>query len=67
MNTIKLIKDQIAMLQGQIEKIQSECSHPKSALRVKPGANTGNYDPTADCYWTDYECGLCEKRWTEDQ
>lgn len=44
--------------------VQSLCSHP--SIEKKHGANTGNYDSSADCYWTDFYCPLREKRWTED-
>ena len=67
MSKIQELKSKIDSLQQQINNIQTECNHPMSARTTKGGANTGNYDPTADCYWTDHECGLCEKRWTVDQ
>ena len=66
MSIISELKNQIASLNRQIDQIQSECQHPKSVLKEEHGANTGNYDPGADCYWTTYTCGLCEKRWTQD-
>lgn len=56
----------IAEQQMLIAAIQENCSHPKEALTFKYGSNTGNWDPHDDCYWTDYECGLCEKRWSEE-
>lgn len=66
MNKIQELKEQIKLLEKKIDAIQEECNHPISARIQNPGANTGNYDPTADCYWVDNECGLCEKRWTVD-
>ena len=51
----------------KIEQIQEECSHPKSSLTIEHGGDTGNYDPTADFYWTTYTCGLCDKSWTETE
>ena len=42
--------------------LREQCEHP--AATKKHGANTGNYDPHADCYWTDFACPDCGKRWT---
>ena len=44
--------------------LQSQCAHP--AATKKHEANTGNYDPHADCYWTDFACPDCGKYWTVD-
>ena len=57
-------QEQIAKLQNEIIKIQLKCSH-KNANK-KHGANTGNYDPTCDRYWTEFDCPDCGKRWSED-
>ncbi len=65
MNSVEQLKNEIDKLNKKIALIQSECSHPPSARDSKPGASTGNYDPTADCYWVDHTCGLCQKKWTE--
>lgn len=46
-------------------KLQSICGH--ISLHKKFQLSTGNYDPTADCYWIDYYCPDCAKRWTEEQ
>ncbi len=40
------------------------CTH-RGAEKVH-GSNTGNYDPSADCYWTDFHCRTCGKRWHEE-
>ena len=66
MNIVDKIKDEIAELQLSIKNIQDECSHPESAVTKKHGSNTGNYCEADDCYWTDFECNLCGKRWQED-
>lgn len=66
MNIIQDLKTQIKVLEDKIKSIQAECSHPKAAVIEKPGASTGNYDPTADCYWVDHHCTLCDKKWTVD-
>lgn len=61
------LQKQIAELTLKIRQIQEECSHPKIAVTKKPGSNTGNYDPSADSYWMDCHCLLCDKTWREDQ
>lgn len=58
MSIIKDLKKQITKLNAEISEIQ--------AVTKKHGASTGNYDPSADCYWTEFTCNLCEKQWTED-
>ncbi len=58
------LESNIAKLQGDIAALRALCKHPN--LKKKHGANTGNYDPMADCYWTDFDCPDCGKRWTED-
>jgi hypothetical protein len=55
---------EIEKLRAQISKIQNKCKHLNA--NKKHGANTGNYDPSDDCYWTVFDCPDCGKRWTED-
>lgn len=50
-----------------IQEIQTACPHPAEHLTVKYGANTGNYDPSEDCYWGDYKCQYCGKSWMGEQ
>ncbi len=53
----KLFKKR-GIIDQQIRDIQNgECSHV--ALVAKYGADTGNYDPSADCYWIDVDCEDC--------
>jgi hypothetical protein len=59
------LKAQISELNLKIAKIQEECSHPQYCLDVKHRSSTGNYDPSQDCYWTEYHCQLCDKHWSE--
>lgn len=66
MTIIAKLRAEIAERQSKIAAIQAECSHPIAALTETKGANTGNYDPSSDCYWTDYHCGLCDKGWRVD-
>lgn len=35
-----------------------------SYIKMKYGANTGNYDPHEDCYWLNITCEICDSRWT---
>lgn len=59
------ILNKISKLSDQLMELQSLCSHPD--VTKKYGGNTGNYDPSADCYWIDWRCPDCDKRWTTDQ
>lgn len=67
MSKVDEIKKQIKTLEKELIQIQSECSHPASCLEKTAHSNTGNYDPSSDCYWYDFHCSLCDKRWSEDQ
>jgi len=49
----------------RIKKIQTRCPHKN--VTKKHWGNTGNYDPTCDCYGTDFICLDCDKHWTEKQ
>lgn len=60
-------KMQLDVLNEQIKNIQEKCPHPSEALLIKNKSNTGNYDPSADCYWKEMHCLACDKRWIEDQ
>ena len=67
----------IKRAEAKIKDLQNTCPHNHERVpygvttrypdyvKFKYGANTGNYDPTEDCSWTDYECTQCGKRWTE--
>lgn len=52
---------EIAVLAEHIKAIQASCEHNDHT--TKPGANTGNYSPSDDCYWTDYTCHTCLLKW----
>lgn len=62
-NAIAERKAEIDRLQGEIREIQEQCNHPVAATDVAHGGSSGNYDPSDDCYWTDYHCRLCDKKW----
>jgi hypothetical protein len=64
--SVLVLKQKIKELQDQINVIQAKCSHPDEAVEKKHDSNTGNYDPSNDCYWTNLHCHLCDKHWTVD-
>lgn len=59
------LDQQIDELWQQREVLRTRCRHLHAV--AKYGANTGNYDPTQDCYWIDFHCHDCGRHWTEDQ
>jgi hypothetical protein len=67
MTIVQEIKEQITQLELKLINIQKNCSHPKDVIVSVNRSNTGNYDPSADRYWTDHHCTFCDKRWSSDQ
>jgi hypothetical protein len=67
MSAIGDLRAEINKATAAIISIQSACSHPKECVTKVAGGDTGNYCKSDDSYWYDFKCGLCEKRWTEDQ
>ena len=59
------LEAKITELHGKITELQETCRHDN--LTYKCGGSSGNYDPSADCYWIDWHCEDCGKRWTTDQ
>jgi hypothetical protein len=59
------IETRLNKANADLKSLQSTCTHPN--VVQKHGGNTGNYDPSSDCYWIDFTCPDCDKRWTEDQ
>lgn len=55
----------IQAAEHDLKMLQRDCTHP--SVEKKYGANTGNYDPSADSYWIDWFCPDCTKRWQTDQ
>lgn len=49
----------------KIEELRDECGHPNATHEYR--GNTDNYDPTNDCYWIEYNCPDCGKRWVTEQ
>ena len=62
---VKLLSYIIKYCNEKLYEIQESCTHPKDSVHSEFGSNTGNYDPSADTYWTDYYCEDCGKRWTK--
>jgi len=63
---IDLHQFEINKIKIKISEVQKSCTHPEEyKIRTGGGANTGNYDPSSDCYWSNYHCELCNKKWTE--
>lgn len=61
------IYTKISDLEKEKLGLQKKCPHPKDRLSKKHGYNTGGYDgPSFDKYWTDFNCQICGKFWTED-
>ena len=61
---IKQLRLRIDRDWARIRQFQTECLHPNVKKTHK--ADTGNYDPSNDRYWTEYECPDCDKRWDVD-
>jgi len=56
------LRRQIDELNEELSKHQDKCKHPNAVGEY--GANTGNYDPTADIYWIHISCPTCGKWWS---
>jgi hypothetical protein len=61
----KTLKKRRLKISDEIEALRNLCRHDGATKVAK--ANTGNYDPSSDCYWYEFKCPTCEKFWTEDQ
>jgi len=59
------LKLKISKLEYEIIEYQEICEH--SDVKIKHYGSTGNYDPSADCYWEEHKCNVCDKRWTIDK
>ncbi|ALP47201.1 hypothetical protein phiGrn1_0310 [Vibrio phage phi-Grn1] len=60
MDSVFELEAQIAELQHKLEQERSRCQHTRVAYELK--SNTGNYDPTCDCYWNEVKCIDCGTR-----
>lgn len=59
---VERINTMRSRLTQELLVIQAECTHPNKTGRY--GGNTGNYDPSADCYWITCHCPDCNTGWT---
>jgi hypothetical protein len=59
------LENEAAQIKKQLLDLRTECTHPNVIL--KHGANTGNYDPSQDCYWIDHHCPDCGLKWTREK
>jgi len=50
--------------QQELKALQEACPHPNRTKEHK--ANTGNYDPSSDRYWTVFHCPDCGNQWSVD-
>ena len=64
--TVQRLYNEIAKSREKLAKIQNSCPHPEKDCTHEFGANTGNWSPSDDCYWTNYKCYRCGKVWTAD-
>lgn len=47
----------------EMKIIQDRCKHSETIKKY--GGSTGNYDKSEDCFWVEYTCVDCDKKWTE--
>lgn len=64
LEAIEIAQQHIAKWSDKIREIQESCLHPNKVTVHK--GDTGNYDPSQDCYWTENKCPDCGKFWTSD-
>lgn len=58
---VEKINRKIKKWQQLLTEVRAVCSHP-NVIKTH-GANTGNWCPQDDCYWTDFKCPDCGKIW----
>jgi hypothetical protein len=54
---VEEISREISKLERELYEIRKACPHENFKSEYK--ANTGNYDPSADCYWLNVKCLDC--------
>jgi hypothetical protein len=63
---VRDINNEQESLDAQLKNIQNNlCQHIN--FTKKCDGSSGNYDPSADSYWIDWECQDCGKHMTTDQ
>lgn len=58
---IDTYKKKIDPLEQRLREYQEKCRHERAVQDY--GSDTGNYDPSADCYWSNIFCPTCLKLW----
>lgn len=59
------LKKKLNEINIELADLQEACQHVNATHTNK--SSTGNYDPSADQYWTTHKCADCGKVWTTDQ
>lgn len=58
---LAVLERRAAKIDREIRDIQEACPHPDAISVAR--SNTGNFDPSHDCYWTEFLCPHCGKQW----
>ena len=61
------LEKKLAKIYKEYEVLQDTTCEHKHDLEYKLGGSSGNWDRSDDCYWIDWKCNECGKRWTTDQ
>ena len=61
---IEEINRKIKKWKKRLEEAQNNCPHTNKTK--EHWADTGNWCPSDDRYWTDFTCHDCGKRWRVD-
>jgi hypothetical protein len=64
-NKYNQIQKKLKSAQSELERLQGTCEHPNAEVKHK--GDRGNYDPSMDRYWIEYNCPDCGKFWTEEK
>lgn len=59
----EIIEENLFQYRKRLKDLQESCPHPNLSFVNK--CDVGNYDPSSDCYWTEYYCPSCGKAWSE--
>ena len=59
-----LIQESLDIWNDRLRALRLMCPHTDATKKYN--SNTGNYDPSADCYWIEWYCPDCNDRWRED-
>jgi uncharacterized protein YicC (UPF0701 family) len=63
----KALIEQQAVIAEELVRLQTICPHPINFQTIRSRGDTGNYDPSADRYWTEHRCEICGKFWTKEE